>query len=191
VARDRPKESPSGLKTLADIVAIKYRLALQNPNNSAVSENKVYAIYRSVLDARTTFEKLKVLGVSGVQDLFRDEDNTPADAEDILGIHLTSFEATVTVECAASPQGVTRYVVPLSAGVRAGGQITAGDGSALANSAAAGGKLLYLDVTLCVLNKDGFRRLAQTNYALPPGFSSMREYSRQYGHCFSQRLSFP
>lgn len=54
---DQPKETPTGDPALGDVCAIQYRLAYKNPfNNSDPDSRKVYGLYRTIADSKSTFD---------------------------------------------------------------------------------------------------------------------------------------
>lgn len=54
---DRDRESQGGEPIYGDICAVSYRLAYQHPINSASSDSRTLGLYRTVMDAETTFRE--------------------------------------------------------------------------------------------------------------------------------------
>ena len=62
---DRDRVSQEGEPIYGDICAVSYRLGYQNPLNSASSDFRTLGLYRTVMDAETTFSEALDLSAKG------------------------------------------------------------------------------------------------------------------------------
>lgn len=63
---DRDRESQGGAPIYGDICAVSYRLAYPNSINTASSDSRTLGLYRTVMDAETTFrEALAITAITG------------------------------------------------------------------------------------------------------------------------------
>ncbi len=194
-ALDRPKVDSGGNPIPGDICAVGYRLAFKQSYNSGPN---VYALYRKVVDARSTFNNYlgsasdssspqTSLGASSSADWSEIGAGSITDNENYLVSNIVEFKVILYED-----DGTLTAVTPLNAD--ASGNVTqtyAYGGIADGAGVLGTDPLRYADVVLTVISDEGLKLLERFNdVGSFEGYSDADAIVAEYGDVFTRRVNF-
>ena len=191
-ALDRPKQDAKGNEIYGDICAIGYRLAYKESYSSDnKSGPKTFALYRSIVDPRTTFDSL--LGNPYQQELIGGSwaDSSIIDEANYLVSNIVEFKIFVYSDDETYSDEGRRLALNDREDDQADLKIDnnskvifGGKGDAI--------DLLYADIILTVVSDDGLELLRLLDEGRSgTGYSSPYDVVREYGEQFNRRVYFP
>ena len=192
-ALDRPKLDSDGKEIPGDICAIGYRLAYKESySRDTQSGPKTFALYRSIVDPRTTFDsllgnpyQLELIGDSWADSLIIDEAN-------YLVSNIVEFKIFVYSDDDVYADDGRKLALNDSEDDQADSKI---DGNSKVIFGGTGGNatdLLYAEIVLTVVSDNGLELLRLLDEGRSgTGYSSPNDVVREHGKQFNRRVYFP
>lgn len=189
-ALDRPKTDDQGNAIPGDICGITYRLAYKEAFSE--SNTKVYALYRNIVDSKTTFNQL--MGSGNQETLTGGEwsEVTVTDESNYLVTNIVDFKVIVYYQS-----------TPLDSSIVAeynGGKV--GDSWTVTRDYIYGGtnastvsgaqvKPLYADIMLTMITDEGLEILQNLEAGRSgTGYTDAKDIVREHGEKFIRRVQF-
>ena len=189
-ALDRPKTDAAGDPIPGDICGIAYRLAFKEAYGG--SDTKVYALYRNIVDSKTTFNQL--MGSGNQETLTGGEwsEGTVTDESNYLVTNIVDFKVIVYhLDTTKNPAEVATYNGAKSgdAWEVSGNYIYGGtDASLLTGSQV---KPLYADIMLTMITDEGLEILQNLAAGRSgTGYTDAEDVVREHGQKFMRRVQF-
>ncbi len=189
-ALDRPKKDSAGNDIPGDICGIAYRLAYKEA--FAGSDTKVYALYRNIVDAKTTFNNL--MGSGNQETLTSGEwaAGTVTDESNYLVTNIVDFKILVYYnDGSSSTPDIKTYNGGKSgdAWEITGSYIYGGTNASLLNDSQV--KPLYADIMLTMITDEGLEILQNLETGRSgTGYDEAEDVVREHGQKFIRRVQF-
>ena len=193
-ALDRPKEDNAGNRIPGDIAAIAYRLKFKE---SYAGGEDVYALYRRIVDARTTFEdylgspgatdspQLALTGTTGNADW---SEGTVTDNDNYLASNIVEFKVLFYAEDNSGGSPAAELVNAEESGLslKTGSFAVGGNADTVITR-----PLLYAEIFLKVVSDEGLellQRFEETGGF--GGYDNAEDIVREFGETFTRRVNF-
>ncbi len=192
-ALDRPKLDANGNRIPGDICAIGYRLAYKESfSSNTKSGPNTYALYRSIIDPRTTFESL--LGNPNQLELIGDSWADPSiiDEANYLVSNIVEFKIFVYADDDLYSNDGRKLALNDRGGDRADLKIDDNSEVIFGGNGGNAIDLLYAEIILTVVSDNGLELLRLLDEGRSgTGYSSPYDVVREHGEQFNRRVYFP
>lgn len=195
-ALDRPKTDDQGNAIPGDICGIAYRLSYQEAYDG--SATKVYALYRNIVDSRTTFNSL--MGDPAQNQLTTGtwSELTVTDDSNYLVSNIVDFKVIIYYNAVDSVTGQAN-VEPYNAEIKStdgelrwhinDNYIYGGTDASLKNQSQV--KPLYADIMLTMITDEGLEILQNIEAGrVGTGYEEATDVVREHGQKFIRRVQF-
>ena len=186
-ALDRPKKDAAGNDIPGDICGIAYRLAFKEAYED--SDTKVYALYRNIVDSRTTFNDLMGSGNQEALTTGEWSESTVTDDSNYLVTNIVDFKVIVY------HLNSSAAVVPFNGNISGDlwqvtqSYIYGGTNASLISSAQV--KPLYADIILTMITDEGLEILQNMEAGRAgTGYDNAGDVVREHGQNFVRRVQF-
>ena len=192
-ALDRPKLDANGNEIPGDICAIGYRLAYKESYSGGnQSGPKTFALYRSIVDPRTTFDSL--LGNPYQLELIGDSwaDSSIIDEANYLVSNIVEFKIFVYSDDNKYSDDGERLALNDREGDQADLKIDKDSKVIFGGTGGNATDLLYAEIILTVVSDNGLELLRLLDEGRSgTGYSGPYDVVREYGEQFNRRVYFP
>ena len=189
-ALDRPKTDDQGNAIPGDICGIAYRLAYKEAFSE--SSTKVYALYRRIVDARTTFNDL--MGSGNQETLLGGEwaEGTVTDEANYLVTNIVDFKVIVYfLDTMRTPAEVIPFNGKIGNAVWEIDKNYIYGGTNASTVSGAQVKPLYADIMLTMITDEGLEILQNLEAGRSgTGYTDAKDVVREYGEKFIRRVQF-
>lgn len=192
-ALDRPKTDAAGGPIPGDICGIAYRLAFKEAYRG--SDTKVYALYRNIVDSKTTFNQL--MGSGNQETLTGGEwsEGTVTDESNYLVTNIVDFKVIVYYQSTPSDSSIVAEYNGAKSGnaweitgnyIYGGNQFSGYDEEIPAQV-----KPLYADIMLTMITDEGLEILQNMAAGRSgTGYDDAKDVVREHGQKFIRRVQF-
>ncbi|MGB0460402.1 MAG: PulJ/GspJ family protein [Opitutales bacterium] len=189
-ALDRPKKDAAGNDIPGDICGIAYRLAFKEAYED--SDTKVYALYRNIVDSRTTFNDLMGSGNQEALTTGEWSESTVTDDSNYLVTNIVDFKVIVYhLNSSTTPASVKPYNGKISGDAWEVPQnyIYGGTDASLIGGVQV--KPLYADILLTMITDEGLQILQNMEAGRAgTGYDNAGDVVREHGQNFVRRVQF-
>lgn len=192
-ALDRPKKDAAGNDIPGDICGIAYRLAFKEAYED--SDTKVYALYRNIVDSRTTFNDLMGSGNQEALTIGEWSESTVINDSNYLVTNIVDFKVIVYhLDSSTTPASVKPYNGKISGDVWKVTQDYIYGGDNYTDSTATPPlqvKPLYADIILTMITDEGLEILQNMEAGRAgTGYDNAGDVVREHGQNFVRRVQF-